>query len=140
MNDLHHFFYLSASHELMSAPALADILAVSRRNNGRDGLSGMLLYQDGVFVQYIEGPLEPLTATKDRILLDPRHTNVIRMTEGPANARLFPDWSMGFQDADRIGEHLGGFDLSFATLDTRIPDSAPAYLRGIMRRVYMNAA
>jgi len=140
MNDLNHFFYLSSACELMAPEALAGILAVSRRNNERDGLTGMLIYQDGVFVQYIEGALQPIEAAKARILEDPRHKGVIRMTERLAPVRYFPNWSMGFQDAGLLGAPFGGFDLSFAALEARMREGLPAHLQSMMRQVYMNAA
>lgn len=42
------------------------MLAKSRSNNVRDGISGMLLYRDGDFLQVLEGPEDKVRAAFDR--------------------------------------------------------------------------
>jgi hypothetical protein len=39
---------------LNSLAVIADIVAVSDRNNRRDGVTGGLVYDDGIFLQVIE--------------------------------------------------------------------------------------
>lgn len=70
------------------------ILAASRINNARDGVTGALLFSNGSFAQVLEGPLAVLERTFERIQCDPRHAGVTVLQFGPAEGRAFPDWSM----------------------------------------------
>ncbi len=134
-----HHFYLSAAVVLFDAAALDALLATSRRNNAHDGLSGMLIYQDGAFAQYLEGPKENLERTLARIYADLRHRQIIRLTAGPAERRLFTDWSMGFADSARIAPKDGAFDLSWRSLEARLPETYPQVVRTMMLQVYASS-
>lgn len=102
--------YVSAAAELMSAEALAEVLRVSRRNNSAVGITGMLLYREGTFIQALEGPEDAVEATLARIENDPRHRGLIRLVGGPLSERLFGEWSMGFHDlSGQHPEELPGF-------------------------------
>jgi len=86
----------TAPHKLANAE-LEAILADSRRNNARDGITGMLLYMDGNFIQAIEGPEPAIDDLLARLRRDPRHSDLVVMTRYPIVERQFPEWSMGFQ-------------------------------------------
>ena len=73
---------------------IGDILAKSRANNARCGVTGALLYSDGCFAQALEGPVAAVHETFERIQCDPRHKNVVVLQAGPATGRLFGAWSM----------------------------------------------
>ena len=47
--------YVSTARELMDKDALLGILAKAREKNARLGITGMLLYKDGNFLQLLEG-------------------------------------------------------------------------------------
>ena len=47
--------YVSSTRELLSAEDIAQILSKSRENNGRRGITGMLLYKGGDVLQVLEG-------------------------------------------------------------------------------------
>ena len=70
------------------------ILDSSRRNNARDGLTGLLVSLDGWFLQTLEGPAWAVNATYNRILFDPRHYDPQVLTTGPVEERAFGRWSM----------------------------------------------
>ena len=78
-----------------------DILASSQRNNGMDGVSGLLLSKSGRYLQLLEGPPESVDVTFDRIRRDPRHADVIVLDESAEAERVFADWTM----AGLPGEH-----------------------------------
>ncbi len=75
------------------------ILAKSRANNARDGVTGGLLFSDGCFAQVLEGPLANVETAFERIQCDPRHKDVTVLQAGPIETRGFPDWSMAFTGA-----------------------------------------
>jgi hypothetical protein len=80
---------LSRFDELVSR-----VLLSSRRNNERDGLTGLLLAHRGWFVQVLEGPRRAVSNTFGVIGRDLRHIQLEMLSAGPAGHRLFGDWSM----------------------------------------------
>ncbi len=72
------------------------ILAVSRGNNAPVGVGGVLLFNNGCFLQVLEGNYANVSATFERIQRDLRHDKVIVLDAGYPAGRLFTDWSMAF--------------------------------------------
>ncbi len=68
----------------------------------RDGITGLLLYHDGNFLQILEGEAEKVQATFARIAANPRHRNLQRLPPVSVHTRLFPDWSMGFARPETV--------------------------------------
>lgn len=52
---------------------------------------------DGSIIQLLEGEKEAVNQVYDKILLDSRHTGIIKIKDGSTEERMFPDWSMGFK-------------------------------------------
>jgi hypothetical protein len=100
--SLFFLLYISQANTEMTEQSLTQIVKVSRENNHSVGLTGCLLYQDGYFMQLLEGRREDVLKLMDRVSLDPRHKNVQIVAQGKEKRRLFLDWSMGFQDMSRI--------------------------------------
>jgi hypothetical protein len=81
----------------MAEPSL-DIVAQRRRaraHNARAPITGLLLYSDGRYVQVLESPQDEVQAVVyARILRNPRHTQVVTVSEGITSASRFPNWRM----------------------------------------------
>lgn len=88
--------YFSHARRSLDETALLDLLIVARRNNQRSGITGMLLYHDGNFVQVLEGPKAAIEAIFERISVDPAHDGIVSTDIVPIKERQFGDWSMGF--------------------------------------------
>lgn len=97
--------YVSSAVRQFSRPDLEDLLTTSRDNNARAGITGMLLYKDGNFMQVLEGEEGAVRAVYDKIGTDPRHKGEIILREGFTEERQFPDWSMGFRDLQSPEAH-----------------------------------
>jgi hypothetical protein len=71
----------------------------------------MLLYCSQSFLQVLEGEPSVLDATYQRILADPRHTNLRRLLDVEVPGPLFPDWSMGFEhmDEEELADEVPGY-------------------------------
>lgn len=106
---LAQLIYTSAAVRHMSSADLAQILETSVRNNTRDGLSGMLLYHEGSFMQVIEGEETVLMATFHRIQRDARHGHVFMIEQGEIAERSFSHFTMGFRKltASDLTNHPG---------------------------------
>ncbi len=89
--------YLSTATRVFDDSALADLLSACREKNHALGLTGMLLYAGGHFIQTLEGEASVVDATYDLIVADPRHRDVSVALREEISARTFPDWSMGFE-------------------------------------------
>ena len=50
-----HLVYVSSAVRPFSKSELVELLNVTRDNNSRLGVTGMLLYRDGNFMQVLEG-------------------------------------------------------------------------------------
>jgi hypothetical protein len=96
--DLISLVYVSASVVPFSKLDLLELLTKSRENNSRLGITGMLLFKDGNFLQVLEGDRKNVQSLYQKISGDPRHNKVAGLFEGSSQQRDFPDWSMGFHD------------------------------------------
>lgn len=90
--------YVSSAVAEFSKDDLVALLHQSRANNERLGITGLLLYKDGNFIQMLEGPEEAVRSLFRTVSADPRHDGVIRLLEQQVAEQRFPDWSMGFRD------------------------------------------
>ncbi len=103
LTSLHRIIYVSRSllrgDEDQVAVELRRILAVSRRNNASEGVTGALLLGQGSFAQVLEGPMVAVERAFERIQDDPRHADLVVVEVGAVDARAFPDWSMAFAGA-----------------------------------------
>jgi hypothetical protein len=90
--------YVSSALKPFSKEDLVTLLEKSREHNATLGVSGMLLYKDGNFLQVLEGEEEQVKTLYAKITKDPRHKGVLTLLQGPSTDRDFPDWSMGFRD------------------------------------------
>lgn len=95
--------YVSSARELFSDDDLKALLQQSRDKNTRLGLTGMLLYKDGNFMQLLEGSGDAVMSLYSVIERDPRHRGVLIVLRREIEARVFPDWSMGFKNLDDAG-------------------------------------
>ena len=116
MTQLHRVLYCSrnlipGAPEAVAAD-IGSILAASRRNNARDGITGGLLFSAGCFAQVLEGPLDAVESAFERIQCDERHSDVTVLQSEPIAARDFPDWSMAFAGADAASSPISGIQMA----------------------------
>ncbi|GHA58902.1 BLUF domain-containing protein [Pontibacter akesuensis] len=106
--------YLSAAIKIMPDEELHSLLAQSRSNNERSGITGILLYHDGNFIQVLEGEEVQVMNLYYRIEQDSRHRGIIKLFSSHISQRDFPDWSMGYKSlsAREYNEALGYLDLA----------------------------
>jgi hypothetical protein len=115
MPQIHQLIYVSAARKPFSADELAALLETSRKNNESGGLTGLLLYDQGSFLQLLEGDEKVVRETFHRIEKDPRHHRVMIVHQGARAERNFPRWSMGYPDLDKAGpERPDGFSDFFS--------------------------
>lgn len=82
----------------------AAILAVSRRNNARDRVTGLLYANGKRFLQVLEGEAVDVERTLARITADPRHRAIVVLSCRDVSVREFGDWAMAERVAGEAGD------------------------------------
>ncbi|MCW5694053.1 MAG: BLUF domain-containing protein [Pseudolabrys sp.] len=95
----YHSRNLIEEQTLNSATEIQRLLAQSRARNARLGITGALLFNEGRFVQVLEGDEAPVMEVLADIRRDARHTDVEVLPPRIAPARSFSEWSMAFVGA-----------------------------------------
>jgi len=113
--------YVSAARRLFDPEDIRQLLAHCRVNNARDGITGMLLYHDGNFMQVLEGEAATITTVFTRIELDPRHHGILTLYHKPIAERSFADWSMAFKNVDTLNAEERQVHSSFFDRGIRDP-------------------
>jgi len=100
MGLLYQIVYMSTAAEPFSKAQLMELLAGSVRRNTTAGITGLLLYRDGAFMQVLEGEKAAVTELFEKISRDPRHHHIMRLIHEPIKQRYFPDSAMAFRDLE----------------------------------------
>ena len=93
---LSSIIYYSVRSKYCSDNDIQDILASSNKNNLPDEITGLLLYSDKHFIQYLEGEYNKIRSLYQKILEDKRHKRVTLLnTAVDIPERICPKWAMG---------------------------------------------
>ena len=114
--------YVSSATHPFTNRELATLLAKCRESNSRNGITGMLLYKDGTFMQVLEGPPAIVKRRFMDIRLDHRHEGLITLTEQVIETRKFSDWSMAFWNLNTINPSSVPGYADFADLPLLDPE------------------
>lgn len=87
--------YVSRAVVPESQEAIQAILASARQHNLQNGITGILCYGGGVFVQAIEGGRSAVNRLYTQIIEDPRHKDVELLHYEEITERRFGGWTMG---------------------------------------------
>jgi hypothetical protein len=98
----YHVLYRSRATPALTEADVQALLKRARTYNAQEQITGLLLYSEGHFVQLFEGPEAVVRPLYARIQADPRHTQVVTVSEGPAPQRWFADWDMAFGHVDAL--------------------------------------
>ena len=88
--------YASAAVRPYDRERLQALLHTARQNNAKRGITGMLVYHEGSFLQWLEGPEGGCTALYAKLRQDPNHQKLILLLHDHVDMRQFAEWSMGF--------------------------------------------
>ena len=106
---MHNLIYCSLAAPHLDPSEVAKIVATAQQHNPRYGITGLLVYGSGIFFQWLEGPKAQVTRLMQLITQDPRHSNVVVLSEGDElRERLFPNWDMELVEAAEISDVLHG--------------------------------
>lgn len=103
MTELHAIVYVSTSTHVLSDAEIQHLLERARARNLAEGVTGVLLYSRGNFMQYLEGSRSGVAKVYEVIKADPLHYGIIELINEPRETREFSEWNMAFR-----GESISG--------------------------------
>lgn len=115
--------YVSDAAAQFKVGDLPEILTISRHNNERDGLTGVMVFHEGRFFQVLEGEMGAVMGCFNRIMRDPRHARLMMIETGQVEARAFGQWRMGYartEDMPRPLQH------AVFSIDDMVPPDSEA--------------
>lgn len=107
--SLVRLIYCSRFAPGLSAADIEKILEQSRKNNPAQGITGVLCYGPGVFLQCLEGPRDAVNTLFIKIAQDPRNRDVTLLEYDDIAERVFGDWSMAYVRAEDLSAGPAGF-------------------------------
>lgn len=98
--------YASRAVPAVDQEELFAILKKSKANNPKQGITGVLCFSEGIFLQALEGGRSAVNQLYGRIVSDTRHTNVELLCYDEIGERRFAGWSMGQVNVARLNPGL----------------------------------
>ena len=98
---------LYASRAVDPSPdAIESILTQSRQHNPVTGITGILCYGGGIFLQAIEGGRQQVSDLFGHIQKDPRHKDVALLHYEEISERRFGGWTMGQVNVAKVNTSI----------------------------------
>jgi hypothetical protein len=92
---LYQIAYCSVLTHAMDAQQIAHLFAQAQRNNATRHISGLLMIDGLLVIQWLEGDKAVVRALWAKILKDQRHHCIVELLHRDyQKQRLFPDWCM----------------------------------------------
>jgi hypothetical protein len=106
MTMLVRLMYASRALPEVNQDELIAILRKSKMNNPGLGVTGVLCFSEGIFLQALEGGRSAVNLLYNRIASDKRHTQVELLNYTEISERRFAGWSMGQVNIARLNPAL----------------------------------
>ncbi|MEN9372468.1 MAG: hypothetical protein RIR79_20 [Pseudomonadota bacterium] len=97
IENIANLVYVSSAALPITRDKLLHVLERSRQRNKEHHVTGVLLFDAGNFMQFIEGPAAGLEIIYHHIKHDPLHTGIIELSRETSHERIFDQWAMGFR-------------------------------------------
>ncbi len=94
--------YVSRLADPTKPEVIDGILADSRKHNPAQGITGILCYGAGIFLQAIEGGRDAVSQLYNHISKDLRHKDVVLLHFEEITERRFGGWTMGRVDLAKL--------------------------------------
>ena len=128
--DLVELSYLSEALSDMSFLGFMRLLESARTFNQKNGITGILLYDNQQFGQIIEGERASVMKAWKRIQDDKRHHRVELLKIKDISEKSYPDWLLRFsggeslvRDYPALAEMVGGMDKHSLALMNKMRES-----------------
>lgn len=98
--------YVSHAVQPDNTEAIHSILSSAREYNLNHGITGILCYGGGVFLQAIEGGRSAVNRLYKHIIEDPRHRDVELLHYEEISERRFGGWTMGQVNLSKLNTSI----------------------------------
>ena len=98
--------YASRASDPQSSENTEAILAQSRSHNPACGITGILCYGGGIFLQALEGGRGPVNELYGQLLRDKRHKDVVLLDYAEITERSFGGWTMGLVNLAKLNTSI----------------------------------
>ena len=98
--------YASRALPAIDQEELVAILRKSKANNPALGVTGVLCFSEGIFLQVLEGGRSAVNKLYNRITADARHSEIELLCYEEIGERRFAGWSMGQVNMSRLNPGL----------------------------------
>lgn len=124
--------YRSRAVNALSPPDLLQLTHAAQARNRHEALTGVVLYDNQNFFQWLEGPRDSLDRVMQSIRQDRRHTSIEVLSTQAVPARTFPNWDMGLvapgANPGSLPDHLVEAPHDLVEGLRRHPQAAPSLL------------
>lgn len=124
---LHRIIYMSTAVGVLRAEELDRIYLRAQAANARAGLTGLMLFYEGAFLQVLEGPTAGVTSLMEKIRRDRRHSGLVVLESSSTTERNF-DNSLNFVSARKLS---AGEKQAFSELRQAVAARAGASMPGL---------
>jgi hypothetical protein len=93
---LYSLVYRSIASRPLEKNDLERILDDARKRNLEEHVTGLLLFNEGKFMQYLEGPQSGVLKIFELIKKSSLHEKIAEVSRQPVSTREYGDWSMAF--------------------------------------------
>lgn len=137
MVPLSSLLYESRSTATLTEHEVQQLVASAEARNLKEGVTGLLLYDEGRFFQWLEGPTEGLGRVWHSIRNDRRHTAITVLGETTTPVRLFGSspMTLGKRRGDGTGGSARRSAIDPASILRRIPLTGSSILAGMTHLV-----
>jgi hypothetical protein len=134
-DQMRQLLYASNTFREVPDEMLEVILDVSRKNNAKTGITGVLLYLAGGFMQVLEGDDQVVNDAYARICRDKRHWNTTVLLDRQAE-RSFGEWSMGFERVSADLRKDGMFEITRAAIAGKVKPGMGLEIVALLRTFF----
>ncbi len=98
--------YVSRAIDSQAESATESILNSAKAHNLNNGITGVLCYGGGIFLQALEGGRKQVNELYTHIVKDPRHQDVVLLAYEEIEERRFGGWTMGQVRLDKLNPSI----------------------------------
>jgi len=101
LQTVHHHMVFQITYSSVAKPGLSiieieEIITQAKQYNSTHDITGCLIYNNGYFLQILEGEKQLVMILINKIKLDDRHDHFTILSEGETNLRTFKEWAMAY--------------------------------------------
>jgi hypothetical protein len=123
--------YVSEATNDMGILGLMNLLEDAVHKNKRNGITGVLFYDNRIFGQIIEGYPQHVELIWKSITKDLRHKEVQVLDINQLQKRRFSNWSMKFYGSDEISQYVPELKMGLRDTNTTLPSEILTLMRSV---------